>query len=174
MTQITESGFRFTFPEGYEAVKFDDTSFYRRYFSFPGSKGLDIIACSAERIVLLEIKNCVRDIAGNRWRIAPDNQKVNTISTQHEVHDRDSVDIEMIKKTAMTLACMVGAFTKKEGCPATEAIVPVYSALVDEKVCSYHRKVIVVLFLEGEFGSAVRPTSAILRLLQTSMNNKLK
>lgn len=58
-TVIEESSLIFTFDKDTDAVKFYDTDFYRRRFnSFPGAKGIDILAESNEIIQLIEIKNC--------------------------------------------------------------------------------------------------------------------
>lgn len=105
-----ESGLKFQFPENDTVIKFDDTKFYRDYFNnLPESKGVDFITVDRDRIVFIEVKNCTGDEGNCRWRIAPDNQKRNTAHTSTNVKGRDSLDIEVAQKTAMTIAALVGA-----------------------------------------------------------------
>ena len=105
-----ESGLKFQFPENDTVIKFDDTKFYRDYFNkLPESKGVDFISVAKDKIAFIEVKNCTGDEGNCRWRIAPDNQKRNTVHTSVNVEGRDSLDIEVAQKTAMTIAALIGA-----------------------------------------------------------------
>ena len=104
-----ESGLKFGFPEGTSVVKFDDTKYYRHFFNaLPESKGVDIISVGEDAIAFIEVKNCLGEEGNNRWRIAPDNQKRDTAARTVEVEGRDSLDIEVSQKVAMTLAALDG------------------------------------------------------------------
>ena len=105
-----ESRLKFQFAENDTVIKFDDTKFYRDYFNkLPEAKGVDFISVAKDKIAFIEVKNCTGDEGNNRWRIAPDNRKRNTTHTSVDVEGRDSLDIEMAQKTAMTIAALVGA-----------------------------------------------------------------
>ena len=127
---VSESDIEFTFGEQYGnlVLKYDDTPYYtERFNAQPGAKAVDFIAVSDKHYVLIEVKNCIGDESGNRWRIAPNNQKRDTVGADgRDVSTRDSLDIEVAQKTAMTLAGMLGAFsnpmpaTKHASCDAFE------------------------------------------------------
>lgn len=105
-----ESRLKFRFAENDTVIKFDDTKFYRDYFNkLPEAKGVDFISVANDKIAFIEVKNCTGDEGNNRWRITPDNRKRNTTHTSVDVEGRDSLDIEMAQKTAMTIAALVGA-----------------------------------------------------------------
>ena len=76
---LTEGNLRFTFSSDY-AIKFDDTFFYRKSFNpMPGAKGVDFICDSNDFLLFLEVKDCLGREAENRWRIAPNNEKRDSI-----------------------------------------------------------------------------------------------
>ena len=116
---IEESGMQFEFPDNRTTVKFDEELFYRNCFNkFPESKGVDFITDGKDLIAFIEVKNCRGHEGDNRWRIAPNNQKRDTAHTAHDVSGRDSLDIEVAQKVAMTLAALCGAYSfgdRKEG-----------------------------------------------------------
>ena len=58
---------------------------------------------------LIEVKNCTGDEVNCRWRLAPANKKRDTVHTEVDIKERDSLDIEMAHKVAMTLAALCGA-----------------------------------------------------------------
>ncbi len=100
-----ESRMRFEFPDDSRVVKFDNEKFYRTSFNaLPGSRGVDFISANEEALAFIEVKNCVGDEGNNRWRIFPDNRKRETSSTNVNVEGRNSLDIEVAEKVAMTLA----------------------------------------------------------------------
>ena len=151
---VSESDIEFTFGEQYGnlVLKYDDTPYYtERFNAQPGAKAVDFIAVSDKHYVLIEVKNCIGDESGNRWRIAPNNQKRNTAGADgRDVSTRDSLDIEVAQKTAMTLAGMLGAFsnpmpaTKHASCDAFAR------ALCSQEIANGQRKIVVVLGLDGK------------------------
>ena len=103
---IEESNLTFVFPKDIIVSKFDDGRFYRKSFGkMPGGKGVDIIADSGDMLQLIEIKNCKGHEQENRWRTSVDNSKVTSAPATLDVKDRDSLDIEVAKKVASTIAC---------------------------------------------------------------------
>ena len=99
---IKESRVEFTFPDSYEAVKFDETAFYRkRYNHVEGSKGVDVVAGDKETYYIIEVKDCSRTAEDqDKWRRA-----------YHGLQDMNSLANEIVQKVAHTCACMYGAST---------------------------------------------------------------
>ena len=87
---------------------------------------------------------------------------------------RDSLDIEMAQKTAMTIAALIGAKSfgdTKEGlCELREYI----QFLSKDAFSDNSKKKYVILFLEGDFGGKTRSKKMIMKALQDSINKKLK
>ena len=167
---IEESGLKFEFPSGSTAIKFDDTEFYRKKFNvFMDSKGVDFISDTKEFFVFTEVKNCKGDEAGNIWRIYPDNKKSSMIPA-----GRESLDIEVTKKVTMTLAAMAGVKTFGSGRKDTAELLEYAQEMFTDKFSLDEKKLLVILFLEGDFGSATRPKKKIMKDLQDSINKKLR
>lgn len=121
------------------------------------------------------MKNCIGDESGNRWRIAPNNQKRDTAGADgRDVSTRDSLDIEVAQKTAMTLAGMVGVFsnpmpaTKHASCDAFAR------ALCSQEITNGQRKIVVVLVLDGKFACASHDEHTIRRRLREELEKKIK
>lgn len=128
----SESGIRFEFADDYTVIKYDDTDFHKRCFDpLPGAKAVDFLAANDNSVIFIEVKNCSGNEADNRWRIAPNNSKRDTIPTGHDVSDRDSLDIEIPQKVAMTIAALVGAYTRPIPHRYSDVCKP-----VAEKLCS--------------------------------------
>ena len=170
-----ESGLKFGFPDENIVIKFDDTKYYRDLFNaLPGSKGVDFISVGKDAISFIEVKNCLGDEGNCRWRIFPNNQKLETTSTTVDTEGRESLDIEVSQKVAMTLAALAGARSfgdrKSSLDELKEIITTVFSrAFADDKKPKY-----VILFLEGNFGSHTRSKKMIMENLQKSMNTKMR
>ena len=172
---IEESGLKFGFPEKSAVIKFDDTVFYRDYFNkFPGSKGVDFISADKDKIAFIEVKNCTGDEGNCRWRIAPDNQKRNTTHTSVDVEGRDSLDIEVAQKTAMTIAALIGAKSFGDTKECLDELKEYIQFLSRDTFSDDSKKKYVILFLEGDFGGRTRTKKMIMQALQNSMNKKLK
>lgn len=172
---IVESRLKFQFPENDIVVKFDDTKFYRDYFNkLPEAKGVDFISVTKERIAFIEVKNCTGDEGNNRWRIVPDNRKRNTTHTSVDVEGRDSLDIEMAQKTAMTVAALVGAKSFGNTKECLKEFKEYIQFLSGDSFSNDSKKKYVILFLEGNFGTKTRTKRMIMKELQDSMNKKLR
>lgn len=170
-----ESGLKFGFPHGNHVIKFDDTSYYRSLFnSFPESKGVDFVAVGKDSIAFIEVKNCVGNEGECRWRIRPNNRKRETTPTKVNVESRDSLDIEVTQKVAMTLAALVGARSFGESKLSLEELKDVVEAVFSADFINHKETRYVILFLEGEFGSHTRSKKMIMSALQKSMRRKLK
>lgn len=170
-----ESGLKFQFPENDTVIKFDDTKFYRDYFNkLPGAKGVDFISVSKDKIAFIEVKNCTGDEGNCRWRIAPNNQKRDTTHTSVNVEGRDSLDIEVAQKTAMTIAALVGAKSFGDRKECLEELGEYIQFLSNDTFSDDSKKKFVILFLEGDFGGRTRTKKMIMQALQDSMNQKLR
>ncbi len=170
-----ESGLKFRFSEKDTVVKFDDTKFYREYFNkLPGAKGVDFISVAKDKIAFIEVKNCNGDEGNCRWRIVPNNRKRNTTHTSVDVERRDSLDIEMSQKTAMTVAALVGAKSFGNTKECLNELKEYIDFLSEDSFSDYTKKKYVILFLEGNFGGKTRTKKMIMKDLQDSMNKKLR
>ena len=170
-----ESGLKFLFPQNDTVVKFDDTKFYRDYFTkLPEAKGVDFISVDKDKIAFIEVKNCTGDESNCRWRIAPNNQKKDTTHTVVNVEGRDSLDIEVAQKTAMTVAALTGAKSFGDTKECLEELKEYIQFLSSDRFSDDSKKKYVILFLEGDFGSRTRSKKMIMKELQDSMNKKLQ
>lgn len=168
---INES--RLTFRFSGQALKFDDTDYYRSYFNaFPQSKGLDVISCGDTYALLLEIKNFSGDEPNQAWRLHPDNKRLACAPPGTTVHS--SLDIECAQKVAMTLACLWGAETAGISRPKSEELLPFARILHGSDFARDKKKLLVVLFLEGDFGGYSRNKKMIMTALQQSLEKKLR
>ena len=139
--------------------------------NLPKSKGVDILYNCAQYFVMLEIKNCLGQEADNRWRIAPNNQKKH-LATENSA-ERDSLDIEVAQKVAMTISCLIGATTFRELRPMAQPLVSFSDALQGEEFSACTKKLLVILFLEGQFSSQTRTKRMVMTDLQHSLQKKL-
>ena len=170
-----ESGLKFLFPQNDTVVKFDDTKFYRDYFNkLPEAKGVDFISVDKDKIAFIEVKNCTGDESNCRWRIAPNNQKKDTTHTVVNVEGRDSLDIEVAQKTAMTVAALTRAKSFGDTKECLEELKEYIQFLSSDRFSDDSKKKYVILFLEGDFGSRTRSKKMIMKELQDSMNKKLQ
>lgn len=172
---IEESRMKFDFPEHSKTIKFDDTKFYRNLFnSLPGAKGVDFISVNTEYIAFIEVKNCREDEGNCRWRIFPNNQKRETTHTKVSVEGRNSLDIELSEKMAMTLAALSGAATFGDSKVSLEELTGVTEEILRSYLSKGKRKNYVILFLEGDFGGHTRSKKMIMSELQRSINTKMR
>ena len=174
---IEESNLTFVFPRDITVSKFDDGKFYRKSFGkMPGGKGIDIIADSGDMLQLIEIKNCKGHEQENRWRTSVDNSKVTSAPATLDVKDRDSLDIEVAKKVASTIACLYGAWTKAAQSDAARELSELWNRACDERISISAKTIMVILFLEGDFDnprSVTRSKKMIMERLQDSIRTKL-
>lgn len=168
---INESRLTFRFSD--RVLKFDDTHYYRSYFNaFPQSKGVDVISSGDTYGLLLEIKNFSDDEPNQAWRLYPDNQKLDRAPPGTTVHS--SLDIECAQKVAMTLACLWGAETAGTSRPKAEELLPFAEMLHGSVFARDRKKLLVILFLEGQFGGHTRTKKMIMSALQRSLSKKLQ
>lgn len=132
---IEESNLTFVFPEGIVPLKFDNIEFYRDSFGkMPSGKGVDIIADSSDMLQLIEIKNCTGHEPENRWRTSVNNSKISSAPVTLDVKDRDSLDIEVAKKVASTIACLYGAWTKSAQSDAAKELAELWNRACDKRI----------------------------------------
>ena len=170
-----ESGLKFGFPDDNIAIKFDDTKYYRDLFNaLPGSKGVDFISAGKDAISFIEVKNCLGDEGNCRWRIFPNNQKRDTTSTKVDVQGRESLDIEVPQKVAMTLAALAGARSFGDKKSSLDELKEIITTVFSEDFADDTKTKYVILFLEGTFGGHTRTKKMIMENLQRSMNTKMR
>ena len=147
--------------------------FYKDCFcQLPYSKGVDIVAFSNKYVLLLEIKNCLGHEGENEWRISPNNKAL-LRAPFADTSNRDSLDIEISLKAAMTIACLFGAFLKHRDTPKAEALVKFHASLLSESIVKHEKEFFVILFLEGDFACHTRSKKTIMKSLQDSIKKKL-
>lgn len=170
-----ESGLKFGFPDENIAIKFDDTKYYRDLFNaLPGSKGVDFISAGKDAISFIEVKNCLGDEGNCRWRIFLNNQKRDTTSTKVDVQGRESLDIEVPQKVAMTLAALAGARSFGDKKSSLDELKEIITTVFSEDSADDTKTKYVILFLEGNFGGHTRTKKMIMENLQRSMNTKMR
>lgn len=171
---IEESGLQFEFSDSCKAIKFDNTDFYRKFFNkLPSSKGVDFISDTDRYFVFTEVKNCTGDENNCNWRVFPNSCKVGLSPTNVDVEGRDSVDIETAKKVAMTMAALLGSSTFGQGKTSTLELKKYISALTSGNFSKDKKRILVILVLEGDFGSKTASKKMIMKNLQDSLNKKL-
>lgn len=169
-----ESGLKFIFADDSKTVKYDDSSFYRKYVNqLPESKGVDFISVQSGRLVFTEVKNCKGYESDCNWRIWPDNRKRNTSHTSVKTDNRDSLDIEISEKVAMTIAGLIGAYTKTAGTEAAEELSGYTDTLIAPVIKAGNKQLLIILFLEGNFGCETRSKEMIMWELEKSIRKKL-
>ncbi len=172
---IEESNMQFEFPDSRTTVKFDEELFYRNSFNkFPESKGVDFITDGKDLIAFIEVKNCRGYEGDNRWRIAPNNQKRSTTHVSYEVNQRNSLDIEVAQKVAMTLAALCGAHSFGDRKDSLGKLGQMAAALSEDKFSQTMKKKLTILVLEGDFGTHTRPKTAIMSELQRNIMAKMQ
>ena len=174
--EISESGLTFEFRDVNDAIKFDDTDIYRNEFNMlPDSKGVDIIADSNSFIQLIEIKNCKGHESENMWRMGIDNSKIKSAPHDIDVTNRDSLDIEVSKKAAMTIACLMGARSRQSSTEKANVLKFAWEGILSEKLLKDKKKLLVILFLEGDFANKAqtRTKKMMMKRLEDSIKKKL-
>ncbi|MEE1057275.1 MAG: DUF6661 family protein [Acutalibacteraceae bacterium] len=179
---IEESNLKFCFSDEVSAIKFDDTDYYRKKFNnLPSGKGVDILVDSENIFQFIEIKNCTGHERENLWRTSVNNSKISSAPETLEIGDRDSVDIEVAKKVASTISCLFGLWTKSKSVENSVEnsleLLKFYGGMNDKKICKDKKRILVILFLEGDFnvGTRVgtRSKKTIMKRIKDSIKNKL-
>lgn len=175
--EINEGELLFVFGDNTKAYKFDDDKFYRKEFNIlSGSKGVDIIASSDKFIHMIEIKNCKGKEQDNIWRIGVNNKNIKKRGYNDSDSNKESYDIEIPKKVAMTIACLYGAFTMRNTKETAEELKKYWSIINTEAISNDRKQLIITLFLEGDFENCytTRSKKMIMTDLQKSIRNKLR
>ena len=87
---------------------------------------------------------------------------------------RDSLDIEVAQKVAMTIAALVGAKSFENAKECVGELREYIQFLSSDSFSDNSKKKYVILFLEGDFGGKTRTKKMIMQALQNSMNKKLQ
>lgn len=173
--QKSESKLCFDFSESYAVTKFDDTPYYRNAFNvMPGSKAVDFIAVNEDFFILIEVKNCTGHELDNLWRIAPNNLNQDIRPESTNTDDRDSLDIEVAQKVAMTCAALTGVYSGPLPKRRAGELLSFAESLYDASLREEKRKIIVVLLLEGQFNHCTRDGQTVRQRLKLSLDKKLK
>ena len=125
-------------------------------------------------IAFIEVKNCRGHEGDNRWRIAPNNQKRDTAHVAHDVSGRDSLDIEVAQKVAMTLAALCGAYSFGDRKDSLGNLKEIVAGISGERFAQTGKKKLIILVLEGDFGTHTRPKKAIMSELQRNIMSKMQ
>jgi len=171
---INEDKLNFEFDgDKFNAIKFDDTNFYRNYFNkLPESKGVDILAKSDNELLFIEIKDCLGHESENLWRTGVNNSQISQCKNENK--RLESFDIEISKKVAMTISCLVGAYTRLSTCQSAQELNEYVGAIQSSKIKKLNMKIYIILFLEGNFNSDPKRKSMIMKSISDSINKKLK
>lgn len=160
--EMNEGNLKFIFEEKYQIIKFDEDTFYRRYYSkLPKGKGVDFLASDDKNIIFLEVKDCYGYEKENIKRTINNNPQL------------ESFDTEIAKKVESTLSCILGAKTRKNNCEVAEKLADFYNKIEFDKIERDEKKIWVILFLEGEFQVESRTKKMIMKSIQDSLKNKL-
>lgn len=159
---IQESRLEFSFSDYVQAIKYDDTPFYREHYEkMPGAKGVDILAVSDTVLYIIEVKDCSSTAANqDKWR--------------RSFNGMEILAEEIALKVSHTCAALVGAKTLGERCAAGCELQPMATSLTDEKIARLDQKLRVLLYLEGDFSCHTRSIKSIYRDLRQRIGRKLK
>ncbi|SMH58652.1 hypothetical protein [Azospirillum agricola] len=128
MREIVEGSLLFRFPDGWEAEKYDDEGgFVARTCRIDGTKRVDIVALSPDRLLLIEVKDFRRHAIENKDRM--------------DVKGEDPLHVEVAKKVRDTFAFLVAAHREED-----EALKPFYTHALGSR----KKPIDVILFVEED------------------------
>ncbi len=128
MTDIVESGLVFRFPDDWTAKKYDDdTGFVARTCRIDGTKRVDIVALSPDRLLLIEVKDFRQHAIANKDRM--------------NIKAEDPLHMEMAKKVRDTFAFLVAAHRQDD-----EELRPFYAHALGSR----RKPIDVILFVEED------------------------
>lgn len=172
--RIEESGIIFDFGPDIAVQKFDETGYYQNYFKkMTGAKGVDFVLISNDTLLFIEVKNCSGHESDNRWRIVEDNRKRNTTATIVNTEDRDSLDIEIPQKLAMTLACLCGVHSQPLLQTHSSVLKSYFDFIKSQDISLGNKKIKIILFLEGNFSTKTMTQKMIMSKIGRSLKKKL-
>ena len=163
--EICESDMLFSFHDDVAAIKYDDTTFYRKsYNAVEGSKGVDIIADSAYALYFVEVKNCEGSAESqDAWRRRYSGSR-----------NMDDLASEVASKVAHTCACLAGVSTYRERNADAAPLLNFADSLHAGNIASLEKKLLVLLYLEGDFSCKSRSNESIYRDIQSRIKKRLK
>lgn len=160
---MNEGKLNFKFNEIGEVIKFDDDKFYRNYYmKLPQGKGVDFIYNDEKNLVFLEVKDCLGYEKENLDRIIINSNKT------------ESFDVEIAKKVASTLSCLLGAYTRENSCSNAKILSSLCNNINLINIKNENKKIFVILLLEGEFNFKSKNKKMIMKSIQDSLKEKLK
>jgi len=154
MKTIEEQKLTFAFPDNWEVIKYDESHFFMNHVrKSQGSKAVDILALSDNRLFLIEIK----DFRGYR------------IESKKSLRSNEVLN-EVVQKVRDTVTGLYAAYRRQ-----SEELAPFYHYLCTGSKYStdvrHQRKIIAVFFLEQDTQS---DAEFFLRNLEMKMKYKLK
>lgn len=166
--EIQEGRIKFQFANNQTPIKFDDTDLYREFQNgIIEGKGVDFITKSGTQLVFIEVKDFrgaeTEPVSKQRiqCRLRKGTEKGGSIIQE------DSLDIEITQKVAHTFACLFGATTFPNHIAKADELKPYVPLNSDYSIE-------IILFLEGDFGSATRTKKQIMKRLQDEIKKKLE
>ncbi|CAO3436966.1 NERD domain-containing protein [Azospirillum endophyticum] len=128
MTEIVEGSLLFSFPDGWEAEKYDDDDgFVARNCRIDGTKRVDIVALSPDRLLLIEVKDFRKYAIENKERM--------------DVRGGDPLHVEVAQKVRDTFAFLVAAHREQD-----EVLKPFYTHALGGR----QKAIDVILFVEED------------------------
>lgn len=170
--KFRESNILFTFPDNYHVIKFDESSFYRSFFNYlPGGKGVDFIVDTDSSILLIEVKNCRNHERENRKRTRT---RGTNRTANAETAVSDFFEDEIPAKIAMSLSCLIGAYTKRQNTPCAQELDPYFQAIISDGIANPQKDIVIIFVLEGDFGCRTRTKGMIMDRIQDNIRKALK
>lgn len=163
--EIIENRLRFVFPDNVHCRKYDDTDFYRQlYEKMSEAKGVDIVASSSDCCYIIEVKDC-SDTAENqdKWRRAYSGER-----------NMDSLAQEIALKVAHTCAAIYGVSTYGERNKNATDLLDVANGMSGKQIADLSKKLLVLLYLEGDFSTETRKNTMIRRDIRQRIERRLK
>ncbi|NLN47495.1 MAG: hypothetical protein GX154_00010 [Clostridiales bacterium] len=167
---IKEGNLQFEFTEGVKAIKFDETSYYRKYKDcMPGNKGIDILAYNDLHFTFIEIKD-FESYENNK-------ENIKRLMTSKNETETETLDDEISRKVRSTVAAVFGSHINQD------KELDEYFEALKGKVSNTNEfipTIDIILFIEGDVSKMVRKkglrqeTTVAFRAIQDSLKKKLK
>ena len=88
------------------------------------------------------------------------------------IEHKESYDVEISKKVAMTIACIYGAFTMRNSKETAVELKKYWSIINTESISKDKKQLIITLFLEGDFDNCF--TSRSKKMIMTDLQNSIR
>lgn len=168
-SSIVEGRLKFFFDDSYQCIKFDDQEFYGNFKNCqPYGKGVDIIACSKNRMLIIEVKDFEGYEDTSKWRLETD-------SKTNEKCDRNSIslDVEIAEKVSGTIACIYGSRTYQDHSEKADVYKFCWENLQSDRIIKDKQRLFVVLHIEGKFNSDARRMKGHLSRIRQALKKRL-